>query len=227
MVSNRFLSSAVVMLVALLVISSSLAIIYYGQVQKQSSEAKTYENELSSALSQYDQLGLSYSSSLQGYNRTLLLLSQALSNMNTSTTAYIDGSEALVDLWSRYLSLESSAGATHAYYSVDLFVDFGNGTKRWYNNTAVQPGWNDYLATVVVFSGSVQAAWYPQYQEHFVTGIGGAVSAAANSWFFWTQNGTGWQLAPTGADAAQAFNGTTFAWTLCGYDQYYNPTCSP
>ncbi len=215
------------MLVAALIVTSSLAVIYYGEGQQRGAESKNYQDELTSALSQYNQLGVSYVSSLQGYNRTLSLLSDALSNLNTSSPAYINGSRALVGLWMRYLSLERSAGVPHASYAIDMRLNFGNGTARWYNGSAVQPGWNAYLASVVIFNGTVRAGWYPQFQEHFVTGIEGVDSGGANSWFFWLRNGTQWEVAPTGADAVQAYNGTAFAWTLCGYDPDFNPSCTP
>ncbi len=227
MLSSRLLTSVTVMLVAMLLVASSFAVIYYGEAQQRGSESKNYQDELSSALSHYNQFAGSYVNSLKGYNSALSLLSQALSNLNTTSSAYINGSKALANLWMRYLSLERSAGVAHASYAVNMRIDFGNGTARWYNDSAIKPGWNAYLATVVIFNGTVKASWYPQFQEHFVTGIGGAESVGTNSWFFWVHNGTEWQLAPTGADAVQAYNGSTFAWGLCGYDANFNPTCTP
>ena len=227
MPSGKTQNGAIVLLVALLLVTSSLAALYYGRYQEQVSETNSYVTELNGALARYSQLGASYSSSLMDLNTTIFLLTNALSNLNTSTPAYLEGSQELGALWSRYQTMESAAVAGAPRYSASMLLDFGNGTKRSFVDMAIQPGWNAYIATLVILNGSVQATWYPEFQEHYVTAIDGASGGRSDAWFVWSLNGTRWDLAPTGADAVQVHNGTEFAWTLCSYDQSFNPVCSP
>ena len=227
MPSNRTQNGVIVLLVALLLMTSSLAALYYGRYQEQTSDTNSYVKELQGALAEYSQLSSSYRSSLEGFNRTISLLTNALSNLNTSTPAYLEGSQALGTLWNQYLVLASKGGTGPARYSASMLLEFGNGTKRLFTGKMIQPGWNAYMATLVILNGSVQAIWDPVFQEHYVMAIEGVSGGGTTAWFVWSLNGTNWELAPTGADAVQVHNGTTFAWTLCSYDQSFKPVCSP
>ena len=223
---NRTQNGVIVMLVALLLVTSSVAALYYERYQEQTSETNGYVKELQGALAKYNQLSSSYGSSLEGFNKTISLLTNALSNLNTSTPAYLEGSLALGKLWNQYLALASVSGTSPARYSASMLLEFDNGTRRSFTDKTIQPGWNVYIATLAMLNGSVQATWYPRYQEHYVTAIDGVRSEQTTAWFVWSLNGTNWELALTGADAVQVYNGTTFAWTLCSYDQS-KPVCSP
>jgi hypothetical protein len=227
MPSNRTQNGVIVLLVALLLVTSSLAALYYGRYQTQTSETNSYVKELQAALTEYNQLSSSYGSSLKSFNRTLSLLTNALSNLNTSTPAYLEGSQVLGTLWNQYLALASERGTSPARYSASMLLEFGNGTKRSFTDKMIQPGWNAYVATLVILNGSVQATWYPEFQEHYVTAIDGVSSGQTTAWFIWTLSGTKWEVAQTGADAIQVYNETTFAWTLCSYNQSGMPECSP
>jgi hypothetical protein len=218
---------AAAVLLALLIIVSTFGIYYYGQDQQALAQNQTHVEELGAALASYSALSGEYNSSLTEFNATLSLLTAAVGNLNTSTPAYGNASLALSSLWAAYQRLADYSGRKALVYGVHILVNFGNGTQRWYNDTRIQPGWNGYVATLVVLGGEVQAVWYPQYGEHLVTGLGGASQSSSTSWFFWEFGGSGWSLAPTGADGLQMDNGTTVAWTLCGYDSNFNPTCTP
>ena len=212
---------------ALLIVVSTVAVYYYGEDQVSSTQNQKYVGELNTALASYDSLARQFNSSLADYGTTLSLLADAVANLNTSTPAYRNASFALASLWSSYQELAASSGRRALTYDVHLLARFGNGTGRWYNDTSVQPGWNGYIASLVLLKGNIQAAWYPQYGEHFVTGVGGVPQGASTSWFFWEFGSGGWTMAATGADGVRVNNGTTIAWTLCGYDSNFNPTCSP
>jgi hypothetical protein len=212
--------------VAMLVIFSSLTLYYYGQDEQSASQNQTYVNELNTALTRYKSLSGSFNASLSDYGQTLSLLGSAVANLNTSTPAYRNASLDLTALWSFYQQLSSSSGRKALVYSVRMLLDFGNGTRKWYNDTSIQPGWNGYVATLVLLKGNVQAEWYPQYGEHLVTGIDGVPQTSSSAWFFWTFSGGNWTIAQTGADGLRVNNGTTIAWALCGYDINFNPTCS-
>jgi len=216
----------VVLLVALLLASATVAVFYYGQYQQASSQNQQYVGELNTALLSYRSLSGSFNTSLSGYNQTLSLLANAVANLNTSTPAYHDASTALASLWSSYQELASVDGKRALVYEVHLLLDFGNGTRRWFNDSTAQPGWNGYVVTLVLLKGDVQAVWYPQYGEHLVTGVDG-VSQTSRSWFLWEFSGGSWVPSQTGADQLRVNNGTAIAWTLCAYDANYNPTCTP
>jgi hypothetical protein len=217
----------VVLLVALLIVSSTAALYYYGENQQTGSQSQKYVGELGSALASYRSLSAEYNVSLSDYNTTLSLLARAVASLNTSTPAYSNASLELSSLWSSYQHLAAFSGRRALAYGVRMLVDFGNGTRRWYNDTAIQPGWNAYLATLVLLRGNVQATWYPQYGEHLVTGLGGVTETLSRSWFFWDFDGGAWSLSSSGADQLQGYNGTTIAWTMCGYDANFSPTCHP
>jgi len=217
----------VTIMVALLLISSSLAMVYYGQYQQEASQNQQHVYELDSTLKDYRTLAGDYGSGLSDLNSSISLLANAVSSMNTSTPAYAHASTRLSTLWSSYQILAKLNGSWIPTYSVKMLVDYGNGTSRWYNTTAIQPGWNAYTATVVLLNGRVEAVWYQQYGEHLVEAINDKVSGESNAWFMWTYQKSGWEVSQTGADAVQIYNGTVYAWTLCGYDTSFNPTCTP
>ncbi len=214
-----------VTLVALLVVSATVGAYYYYQYQQATKSTNRYVDELTTATSQYDRLAASYNSSLSLENETLSLLVATISAVNTSLPVYQQASAQLSPLWAHYLALKP---ALSSIYTADIMIDFGNGTRAWYNGTQVQPGWNVFTETVVLTGGDLQAQWYPQYQEHLVSGIDGVSNSQAKAWFLWTYNGTSsWELAQVGADQLPVYNGSTFAWTFCGETPSYAPDCTP
>ena len=227
MVARGTFYGVVTVLVAALLVTSSLAVFYYYRYQDQGSASQEYADELATALQRYNTLSASFSLSLQDYKETLSLLADAVANFNTSTPAYQNASAALSSLWSSYQALAGASGTGVMAYQVSMLVDYGNGTRRWYNDSAVEPGWNAYVVTLVLLDGSVQAAWYPQYGEHFVTGLNGVAGTGSNSWFVWVHDSGGWTASQTGADYIRVHNGTIFAWTLCGFDSDFSPACRP
>lgn len=117
-----------------------------------------------------------------------------------------------------------------AKYDIDILIDYGNGNGVWYNNTSVEPGTNLYTATVLAASGNVNATYSSQYQEHLVNGIGGVEATGSEFWWLWTynrSNSTSWQVAQLGADQITVTNGGIYAWSFCGMNASYDPTCTP
>lgn len=212
-------------LVALLIISTTAGIYYYYEYGQATQSKNQYVSELTTAASQYNKLAANYNSSLSLYNETFSLLVNTLAVVNTSLPIYQQASSELSQLWNQYLSLKP---ASSSLYTADILINFGNGTQHWYNNTKVQPGWNMYTETVVLSHGDLQAQWYPQYQEHFISGIDGVSNSNSTYWFLWTYNSTAsWQVAQVGADELPIYNGSVFAWTYCGETSSYAPTCTP
>lgn len=224
--SKKVLWGVVVVLVALLLISATAAAVYYGKYETAASQNRTYAQELETALDSYRSLQSSNNATLAGFNQTLTLLAAAVANLNTSTPAYVEASVALSSLWGEYQSLARAAGRQAPSYDVHMLLDYGNGTKVWYNDTTAQPGWNGYVVTLVLLDGKVQATWYPQYGEHLVSGLGGVQDSQTEYWFLLTYNETSsWQLAQVGADLVPVVNGTTFAWVFCAENSNYGPSC--
>ncbi len=107
-------------------------------------------------------------------------------------------------------------------YTSAVLIDYGNGTKTWYNDTKVEPGWNLYVLTQIITNGHLNATYYPQYGSHFVTAIYNVANTKNEYWLLWTYNSTSsWQMPQVGADQLQIYNGSVYAWTFCGSN------CSP
>jgi hypothetical protein len=218
--------TAALVLAALLIVSVVGAAYYYYEYGQAVQSRQQYVDELSTETSRYGSLASNYNSSLSLYNETLSLLASTIAAVNTSLPIYQQASTQLSQLWSRYLALKPAADSL---YAADVLIDFGNGTDVWFNDTQVQPGWSMYTETVVLTHGAVQAQWYPEYQEHLVTGIDGVSSSNSMFWFLWTHNSTAssWQTSQVGPDDTPVYNGSVFAWTYCGETASYAPDCSP
>ncbi len=214
-----------VILVAILIISSTAGAYYYYEYQQAAQSKNQYLGELTTAASQYNGLASNYNSSLALYNETFALLVRTIAVVNTSLPIYQQASSQLSQLWSRYLSLKPASSSVYTAY---ILIDFGNGTRLWYNDTMVQPGWDMYVETVVLSHGDLQAQWYPEFQEHLVSSIDGVPNSPTMSWFLWTYNATAsWQASQVGADLLPVYNGSVLAWTYCGETPSYTPTCTP
>ncbi len=223
--ATRAIYGVAVTLVALLIISATAGAYYYYEYQQAAQSKSQYVSELRTEASQYDGLASNYNSSLSLYNETFALLAGAIAVVNTSLPIYQQASSQLSQLWGRYLSLKP---ASNSLYAADVLIDFGNGTRLWYNGTQVQPGWNTYVETVVLTRGDLQAQWYPDYQEHLVSGIDGVSDSQTMGWFLWTYNeSASWQTSPIGADLLPVYNGSVIAWTYCGETASYAPECTP
>lgn len=225
MSSRGSLYGVAVVATALILLSATFGGYYYLQFSKASSNNDALTSELDAANANYTRLAANYNRVLQLYNETISLLSHSLAVMNTSDPAYQQASARLASLWQAYQELRP---ASASLLTNSVLFDYGNGTMVWYNDTAMQPGWNMYIETLVLSGGQLTATWYPQFGEHFVSGIGGVSDNQTMSWFLWTYTkSNSWQAAQVGADLVQATSGSVYAWTYCGEDQNYNPTCQP
>jgi len=151
---SRNLYAAITVLVALLVIVSTIAGLYYSEFSQASAQNSTYVSEL-------NRLDVKYISS--------------------------------------------------------VLIDYGNGTKVWYNSTNVQPGTNLYVETQVITGGQINATYYAQYQSHLVTAINNVEDTSSLYWLLWTYNKTAlWQQAQVGPDLLPMNNESVYAWSYCG-----------
>lgn len=210
---------------ALILVGGTFTAYYFAQFNNAKSTNAQLLQELNDSTSKYTHLATNYNTLLSRYNESISLLSRSIAVINTSEPVYRQASGELNLLWQTYLGLKP---ASTSLIQNDVLINFGNGTRVWYNNTSVQPGWNFYVETLVLENGNVVAKWYPQFGSHLVSAIGGVSSSPTTFWFVWTFNNTAlWRPAPVGADQLMVFNGSTLAWTLCGVDQNFNPTCKP
>jgi len=217
--SPKTLYGIAAILVAALIISSTFGAYYYYENSQQTQVANHYASDLSDSANQNNLLAAQLDTSLTLDNQTLSLLAGTVGALNTSLPIYAQASAQLSSLWASYLKLKPAS--VHVY-SADILLNFGNGTRHWYNNTQVQPGWNFYTATIVLTNGNVQATWYPSFGEHLVNAIDGVSSTKTSYWSLWTYNSTAlWQQASVGADDIPVYNGSVLAWTYCGQ------TCQP
>jgi hypothetical protein len=210
---------------ALIVISATIAGYYYVQSSNNASNNSHLVAELNNANSNYSKLASNFNLLFTNYNESLSLLSRSIAVINTSLPIYKQSSLELTVLWQNYQSL-SPVPSTLLRNSI-LF-DFGNGTRKWFNQTAINPGWNLYIETVVLNDGKVDAQWYPQYGEHLVNGIGGISNSATQYWFLWSYNKTaGWRSSQVGADNILVTSDSVYGWTYCAADANFNPVCRP
>ena len=224
MTSRGALYMVVVAAVALLLITATVAGYYYVQASVASSNDSQLTSELKGANANYSTLASNFNLLLTEYNQSIYLLSSSIAAMNTSLPAFKQASAQLSALWAVYQGLSPAKSLLHN----DVYFDFGNGTQKWYNDTAINAGWNLYIETVVLMSGGVVGEWYPAYGEHLITAIGGVSDSNTQYWFLWTYGGaSGWQSAQVGADLVMATSGSVYAWTYCGADANFNPTCTP
>ena len=104
-------------------------------------------------------------------------------------------------------------------FSVDILFNYGNGTKIWHNDTRLPMGVNLYNVTVLVSDGKLDAAYYPEYQSHFIMSING-VGASDDpdklhwSWIAWFfDEGLGeWVSYDVSADMVYPKEGDILAW---------------
>ena len=225
MTSRSTLYGVAVAAAAMVLVSAVAAGYYYVQDSNTNFNNGQLTSELNSANANYSSLASSFNTLLAQYNLSIYLLSNSIAVMNTSLPAYRQASAQLGALWAAYQSL--GPAPTYLLHN-SVYFDFGNGTRSWYNGTAIEGGWNLYVETVVLMKGQVAGIWYPTLGEHYVTGVGGVPNSASRYWFVWCLIRAGaWELAPTGADAILVNSGSVYAWTYCGADSNFNPTCTP
>ena len=165
-------------------------------------------------------------SSSSFHTTIIVVLVAALLVSSTFAGYYLLKYQQAQDQSGLYLN-ELKSATSSAPIATNMLLDFGNGTRVWYNGTVVQPGWNVYLVTVVVTHGNLNSTWYPSYGEHLVSAIYGVENNQNESWFLWSYNSTAsWQVAQEGADQLPASSGSVYAWAYCGLTPSYDPTCA-
>lgn len=103
--------------------------------------------------------------------------------------------------------------------SVNLLINYGNGTLAWYNGTTVPSNWNLYNVTTLVTKGNVGSVFFSSFGSHFIYSINGAGCPSTNifcdvAWGLWVLSGICWGEAQVGVDQVPVSHGATVAWFL-------------
>ena len=103
-----------------------------------------------------------------------------------------------------YLRFQEYVNLSREYEAVtmrvNIAIDYGNGTKVWYNNTLVPLGATLLNATETV--ADVQSTPYPQYQAVFIDAINGIPTTETHYWWwkYWDAEANEWKDGEKGAD---------------------------
>jgi len=103
--------------------------------------------------------------------------------------------------------------------SVNVLLNYGNGTLVWYNQTSVPSSWNFFNVTQLITNGNLGAVYFASFGSHFVYSINGIGCPASNifcdeAWGFWTLDGICWSLPSVGVDLIPVSQSMTVAWYL-------------
>jgi len=100
---------------------------------------------------------------------------------------------------------------------VNILLSYGNGTKIWYNNTALPLGSTAFTALL-----SITDIKYTDYGEDLgilVTSINGRAGNSTHGWLYWgwDTETSEWILPDVGASKYILHRGDTVAWTYESY----------
>jgi len=106
--------------------------------------------------------------------------------------------------------------------SVDLLIEFSNGTRIWHNSTSVPIGWTLFNLTIVTTGGRVE--YQTAYGSAFITSISGVSGSGPFYWLWYSWNSTSgeWASGMSGADQYVLLDGDTLAWYLADTSRYPN-----
>jgi len=103
--------------------------------------------------------------------------------------------------------------------SVNIAIDYGNGTRTWFNETIVPIGATVFNATAKV----ADLMPHPQYGESFIIAINGVQQKEDESmywmWWIWDETQHIWTPGPIANNEYVLSNGQTVIW-------YYENTAS-
>ncbi len=114
-------------------------------------------------------------------------------------------------------------------YSIDLMINYGNGTRMWHNFSRIPIGFSLYNATMLITKGNMEATYYPQLQSHLVNVINGVgkdedLDRISWSWIIWHYNEklSKWVTYEVAADMVYPRNGDKIAWCYQDTSNYPN-----
>jgi len=91
--------------------------------------------------------------------------------------------------------------------TVDIMIDYGNGTKTWFNDTRIIPG-----ESLLNVTKDITDLEYTMSEfGAFVSSINGIEGAKDNFWI-WNYYEDGWKMGLTGADQKYLHEGDIVSW---------------
>ena len=150
----------------------------------------------------------------EGTWRLLAVVSVAGLVMASYGTAYFYEQSASIQSDNDYLRVRLSTVS----YKVNVGVDFGNGSRVWFNGTYVPVGSSVFNATFISTGGRMTSQVYRfgNVSSVFVMGILG-VSGSSTAfwlWYHFDNSSRGWVEAPVGANSYLATEGGTYLWNF-------------
>ena len=103
---------------------------------------------------------------------------------------------------------------------VNVLVNFGNGTRRWYNSTVLPSGSSLFNATAKLFGDNMIVESSPYGVMIMKLGGAGPSPERPNMywiWFKWDSNSKTWMMGDTGADQHRLISGESLAWALVDF----------
>jgi hypothetical protein len=95
---------------------------------------------------------------------------------------------------------------------VNICIDYGNGTIKWYNDTLIPLGY-DLLKTTELIA-VVNSTYWEAYQSYSVDAINGVWNNQSNYWMWlrWNNEIKEWEYVWLGADQYMLSEGETVMW---------------
>lgn len=137
----------------------------------------------------------------------------ATSLLAWAVAATIIGSYYYVQYTNYYSSYQSLAKELKIVsMSVNIAIDYGNGTRVWHNGTVLSLGATLFNATVRVANPEL----HPTYGEAFIIAINGVIQDENEnmywSWWVWDNTEHKWILGPVGSNEYTLQDGQSVIW---------------
>ena len=115
----------------------------------------------------------------------------------------------------RQLYERAAADLRRLTMPINILIDYGNGTKRWYNNTLVPREATVLSATEVVAEVDYRFGEYGAFVTH-INGVGGEAGRYW-IWYIWNSTEGSWSWGPVACDRYVLQEEDTMAWK---YEQF-------
>jgi hypothetical protein len=142
--------------------------------------------------------------------KSLVLIPSIICVVLLGTTLYLYA--RLEDANSRLSELQTLLSK----YAVkaSLLVNFGNGTRRWYNGTMVVRGASLLNLTIEVIGDVDYSTSAYGVFVNAISGVGSKVSKQGYYWLWWRWDPekSDWELGPSGAESYLVRDGDVLAW---------------
>jgi len=93
---------------------------------------------------------------------------------------------------------------------VNILIDYGNGTSKWYNNTRVPLGFSLLNTTLKVAKVNYSTGMYGAFVTA-INGVGGEPSKFW-LWYYWNSTVSKWEFGPVACNACILHHRDVVAW---------------